>query len=201
MDILNLIHCYHEEIKLLIEVATLIIAFYGLNNWRLQLQGTNRIKLSKNLLSQVYLVRDLINDARIKVFFSYENPVNKNLSSEEKLKLQFENRIQPIKEALVKLEKDYYDAYVEWGLDSSKYLNELKSLYFELIQSINLYLEYYDTNGQEKADAIKIVFENSVNDNFKNKLDSCVKNFDNWLRPKFQCWIRRRIKKKSPFKV
>lgn len=201
MDILNLIHCYHEEIKLLIEVATLIIAFYGLNNWRLQLQGTNRIKLSKNLLSQVYLVRDLINDARIKVFFSYENPVNKNLSSEEKLKLQFENRIQPIKEALVKLEKDYYDAYVEWGLDSSKYINELKSLYFELIQSINLYLEYYDTNGQEKADAIKIVFENSVNDNFKNKLDSCVKNFDNWLRPKFQCWIRRRIKKKSPFKV
>ena len=180
-----------EQIKILLAFATLFIAFYGLNNWRRQINGTNQVKIARKLLGQVYLIRDLFKNARFKVFWEYENPKNDKLSKEEILIIQLNNRIAPLKDALIKFENDYYEAFVEWGIKRSDNMTDLKKLYFKYIDSINTFIKYHDLGVQNKHDAYKIIFQSDSNDEFGDRLESIVKSFDTWLRPKFQGAVKR----------
>jgi hypothetical protein len=62
----------------------------------------------------------------------------------------------------------------------------------EYISAINTYVQYYDIQGNEKSEAFKIAFRNK-DDEFAQRLDNLIANIDDWLRPKFQGWIRRKI--------
>lgn len=205
MDCINNFWCFlkssHQQISIMFSFITLVLAFYGLNSWRKQINGTNQIKLAKSLLSQIYLIKDLFINSRLKAFWVYEEPINKSLNEKEKLRFKLDRRLLPISEALMGLEKDYYQAYVEWGLHNSKHLSDLKSLYFEYIQAVNMFLEYYDIKGaQEGQEAYKIIFSNNLNDDFMDRFNSVVIEFDDWLRPKFQGIIKRnyiRFKRKK----
>lgn len=181
-----------DQLTLLIAFISLILVFNGLRSWRLQLIGTNRIKLAKTLLCQIYLISDLIHDARICIFNEYEEPSDKNLDEKEKLSIKLGNRLKPINEAFKELEKTYYESKVEWEFTSDKYFKELRKIYMEYTSAINMYLQYYDIQGIERSEAFHIVFSNG-NDAYKRRLDELVKNFDNWLRPKFQGWLKWKI--------
>jgi hypothetical protein len=181
-----------EQLSLLIAFVSLILVFYGLRSWRLQLNGTSRIKLAKSLLAQIYFISDLIHDARNTAFFEYEEPLDKKLDEKGKLSFQLENRLKPINEAFKELEKTYYESKVEWKFKSDKYFKDLRSIYMEYISAINTYVQYYDIQGNEKSEAFKIAFRNK-DDEFAQRLDNLIANIDDWLRPKFQGWIRRKI--------
>lgn len=191
-DFWNGLNTNKEQISLLIAITSLILVFYGLRSWRLQLNGTSRIKLAKTLLAQIYFICDLINDARMNVFFEYEEPIDKTLDIKGKLTLQLQNRLKPINEAFNELEKTYYESKVEWKFKSNRYFKELRSIYMEYVRAINMYLQYYDIHSNEKSEAFKTVFKNK-DDEFEKRLDNLIEDIDNWLRPKFQGWIRRKI--------
>jgi len=194
----------NEQITIIFSIITLVLAIYGLNSWRKQINGINQIKLAKSLLSQIYLLKDLFINVRCSIYYNNEEGIVENKSSnKDKEAIRLRNRLLPITEALVKIQKDYYDAYVEWGLDNSSHLGKLKELYYEYIQAVETYIEYYEEKGlPEKIEAKKKVFSfkaKDEKDEFNNKLDNVVMDFDKWLRPKFQGYIKRsciRLKKK-----
>lgn len=186
-----------EQIGLILTLIGLGIAWVGVKNWKKQLDGTSKVKLSKSLLSKVYHIRDLYRHARIRAFFGNEFPVEPNLQEKEKAIYILNNRIKPLQQKMSEFEDEFYQAYVEWGDSTSRYIKGLRKIYFDYLYSRDYYLEYFDLEKELQDDnyknAYSTIFDSDDNDLFNDRLSLVVKELDDFLRPKYMGFIRYRL--------
>jgi hypothetical protein len=186
-----------EQIGLILTLIGLNIAWFGVRNWKKQLDGTSKVKLSKSLLSKVYHIRDLFRHARISAFFENEFPVEPNLQEKAKAIYILNNRIRPLQQKMSEFEDEFYQAYVEWGDSASKYLKGLRKVYYDYLYSRDYYLEYFDLEKEFQDEnynkAYSTIFDSNENDLFEDRLSSVVKELDDFFRPKYMGFIRYRL--------
>ena len=193
----NFILNQKDQLGIILTAIGLFIAWRGIQNWKKQLDGTSKVKLAKSLLSKVYHIRDLFRHARINVFFANEYPVEQGLNKKEEVSYIMRNRLKPLIEKMSLFEDEFYQAYVEWGDSSSKYLKDLRKLYFDFLHSVDTYVQYYDEKELTDdfyKEAKDTVFDYGEN-KFEDRLQDTVKALDKFFRPKYlgliKYWIWR----------
>lgn len=155
-------------------IAASVIAILGLSTWRMQLTGTRKYELAKNILKATYNLRDTIDDLRIK-----------NLTDEEiKIPINWDEQIEEVEKlvdpAIRNLESEKIEAEVLWGAPCVELINNLiaDAKWFSFSFSIAFFITKYPNSKesqiftpQKKEDFIKTISKKRGRNNIENESD------------------------------
>jgi len=190
-NLLDFVNSGKEIISLLFGLVALILAYCGLANWRIQLNGSNKIKNAKELLREAYKVKKAFNFVRITTIFEYELAP----SEDDVVKYRYSNRINYLTETINKFEDIYLNVFIDWSLKDEKYLDAIKIKYFEWVNAVELYVNYNDLFRQnifpEQENITQIVFSKKENDVFFEDIEKINNEMEKWLKPIYEVFIIR----------
>lgn len=190
-----------EQIKTILDIATMGIAIYALNLWKFQLKGTAEYKLAKDLLKAVYRVREAFKHVRHPAIWEYEYPEGmrgRNGAAKEENKHEahehaYNERFKVLDEAFRNLEDLTLDAQVEWGLGFVNVM-PLRKCRSELLITILRYLsdlknptEQCASTAAENKHNLQVMYylegSKSGPDEFTKEINSAIMLYENCLRP------------------
>lgn len=181
-----------------------LVAFKGLNTWKLQHQGQSEYELSRRILVTLFKYRDAISAARHPAIFSYEMPApseneSKNMSQNQ---IQFyghskayQARWDKVQEQRTNLYADLLESEAIWDDELKKLFKVLFNLEYELLTNIQHHINLINPDIDEhKKEAIRNIDKNKrdiLYDNLSEEGDEYRKDFllgveeiEKYLKPK-----------------
>lgn len=178
-----------------------VVAILGLNTWRRQLYGQSEYDVARRLLKNLYLFRDVINNARhVLMVYSATPDLPKEklekLSDKEKewyaIAQAFEKRCEPVAKARAKLDADILESEVFWGNKIKDNVKQISELHAEWMFAVEEHLEktnprepdknYFEKEAKRNR-AIIFGRSNRTKDDFQDRMLTAVEKIEILLKP------------------
>lgn len=180
-------------------IVTAGLAWKGLNRWSAELKGKSEFEVARNLIRATYKLRDAIQSCRNPLMSIYkdpeggrDNPVTSSTKQEqeaEALAYAYNNRMQPVWDALRELDLHTLEAEVLWGKEIRLHTDKLRHSANRLFIALQDYIPDKASGGnylkQDEAYAKQIrntVFASGEN-TFSTEITSVITEIETIVRP------------------
>jgi hypothetical protein len=177
----------------LVSILTLIVAYNALKVWKIQLRGTDKHNLLKNLMKATYIVEEQIKLVRSPMIPMSQKGVEDSSYLEVEMKI-YNNRYNELVKEFLNLKSLMFELKFYWGKEKINQLfNPLESVIGEIRGAIWLHFWMkgaYNPMGvatidkSQKQSNDKIIYDVSPKDkldDFSQKVNDIVKNVEKFI--------------------
>ncbi len=139
-------------------IITASVAILGLKKWSVELKGKAEFEAARNLIRATYKLRDAIQSCRSPFMSTYEYPESsqdnlitsstKQEQEAEALAYAYNNRMQPVWDALRELDLHTLEAEVLWGKGIRVHTDQLRRCVNRLFVAIQDHIENKKSGGK-----------------------------------------------------
>lgn len=180
--------------------TTAIVAVLGLRSWSRELRGRTQFEVARQLIRATYRVRDELRYCRTPFIQGAEFPkdypaVDKGVKSEQESKAWahiYQNRWEPVRDALRELDAQLLEAEALWGSDIRKAGDVLRQCARDLQVAMEAIIEDKAVGGEnfksdrDFANKMRSTAHASVtsqDNELTNTIQDAVSTIENFVRP------------------
>ncbi len=183
-------------------IVTAGLAWKGLNRWSAELKGKSEFEVARNLIRATYKLRDAIQSCRNPLMSIYkdpeggrDNPVTSSTKQEqeaEALAYAYNNRMQPVWDALRELDLHTLGAEVLWGKEIRLHTDKLRHSAHRLFIALQDFIADKKSGGKDSKqdEAYAKLIRKTVYDSwdeedneFSKKITSVITEIETIVRP------------------
>ena len=203
LSALEIIAAAKDVVLALAAIATVIVAFKGLNTWRRQLHGAAHFEAARGLAKAAYKVREKLQASRSPLLSAHEFPPEHHDSAARRSPEQeakgyayvYSNRWAPVGEAMQEFDASVLEADVLWGKPVRDTSDRLRQVVREVNVAVDALIANAASRGEDfssdkefgkrmrsTVSALPTDSKNEIN----GKLAASTQTLDELIRPHLQ---------------